>query len=165
LSQYLLDANTYIEAKNRYYAFDICPAYWEWLDTQFNMGFVASIDMVSRELKAGNDDLVDWVKDRPSHFLDNDDENTQKAFSEIASYVASADFNSKNRDDFLAGADPWIIAKAKSLGATLVTHEAQLSLATKKVKIPNICNVFGIDCINTFEFLRALEAKFVLTNS
>ena len=64
---YLLDANTYIQAKNQYYGMDICPAYWDWLDQQFELGLVASIDMVGRELKAGNDALVNWVKDRPDH--------------------------------------------------------------------------------------------------
>lgn len=29
--QYLLDANVFIEAKNRYYGFDFCPAFWNWL--------------------------------------------------------------------------------------------------------------------------------------
>jgi hypothetical protein len=29
---YLLDTNVFIEAKNRHYGFDFCPAYWDWLD-------------------------------------------------------------------------------------------------------------------------------------
>lgn len=29
---FLLDANVFIEAKNRYYGFDICPGFWRWLD-------------------------------------------------------------------------------------------------------------------------------------
>jgi len=28
---YLIDANVFIEAKNRYYGFDICPAFRDWL--------------------------------------------------------------------------------------------------------------------------------------
>mgnify|MGYP006298525777 CR=1 FL=1 len=28
---YLLDANVFIEAKNRYYGMDFCPAFWDWL--------------------------------------------------------------------------------------------------------------------------------------
>ena len=28
---YLLDANIFIQAKNLYYGFDFCPAFWEWL--------------------------------------------------------------------------------------------------------------------------------------
>lgn len=162
MTQFLLDANTYIQAKNQYYGFDICPAYWEWLDVQFSNGHMASIDFIARELKAGNDELVDWVKERPEHFIDNDDEETQGVFGQIVGYVMEGDFNSKNRDDFLAGADPWIIAKAKTMGSVIVTHEARVVPGTKKVKIPNLCREFGIECITTFEFLRRLEAEFVL---
>lgn len=50
---FLLDANTYIHAKNLYYSFDFCPAYWDWLDTKFAAGRVASIDIVANELIAG----------------------------------------------------------------------------------------------------------------
>ena len=28
-ARYLLDANVFIEAKNRYYGFDFCPAFWD----------------------------------------------------------------------------------------------------------------------------------------
>ena len=28
---YLLDSNTLIEAKNRYYGMTICPGYWSWV--------------------------------------------------------------------------------------------------------------------------------------
>jgi len=41
---------------------DICPAYWDWLDQQFDQGELASIDMVGRELKAGDDALAKWQK-------------------------------------------------------------------------------------------------------
>lgn len=29
---FLVDSNVLIEAKNRYYAFDIAPGFWAWLD-------------------------------------------------------------------------------------------------------------------------------------
>lgn len=74
--RYLLDSNTYIQAKNQYYGMDICPAYWDWLDQQFHQNELASIDMVGRELKAGDDDLAEWAKERPTHFIANNDQRT-----------------------------------------------------------------------------------------
>lgn len=161
--RYLLDANTYIQAKNQYYGMDICPAYWDWLDQQFQFGAVASIHMIAKELKDGNDELASWVKERPAHFLANDDVDTQSVFAQIAQTVATGDYNPGNRDNFLAKADPWIIAKAKAIGATIVTHEAFAAANTKKVKVPNICQQFGVPCVNTFQFLRELKARFVLS--
>ncbi|CAM5179451.1 DUF4411 family protein [Alishewanella longhuensis] len=158
---YLLDANTYIEAKNSYYSMDFCPAYWSWLDHQFATGIAGSIDMIGRELKDGNDELAEWVKARKGQFIANDDA-TQTAFMQIIEYVMAQNFNPANRDNFLAKADPWLIAKAMSSGAIVVTHESLVSDATKKVKVPNICKQFGVQCINTFEFLRQTKAKFGL---
>ena len=160
--KYLLDSNTYIQAKNFYYGMDICPAYWDWLDQQFQLGTVASVDMIAKELKDGNDELAQWVKDRPEHFINNDDDETQSVFTEIVQAVVAGDYNPANRDNFLAKADPWIIAKAKTIGATVVTNESLAVQNTKKVKVPNICRQFDVPCLNTFQFLRELEARFVL---
>lgn len=160
--RYLLDANTYIQAKNQYYGMDICPAYWDWLDTQFQQGTIASVDMIGRELKDGNDELADWARARPEHFIQNDDAETQGVFSNLVQTVMVGDYNQGNRDNFLAKADPWIIAKAKVIGATVVTHESIVAPNTKKVKVPNICQQFEVPCLNTFQFLRELNARFVL---
>lgn len=159
---YLLDANTYIHAKALYYNFDFCPAYWNWLDKEFAKGKVASVEMVADELKAGNDELVDWVKDRPTHFLACDDVATQKVVAVITSDLMQGNYNPQNRDNFLSGADPWIIAKAKVMGATVVSHESKITQQGKKVKVPNVCQQYDVQCISTFELLKRLQAKFVL---
>lgn len=52
---YLLDANVFIESKNRHYGFDFCPAFWDWLDAQNHAGQVYSVERVADELK--KDDL------------------------------------------------------------------------------------------------------------
>lgn len=159
---YLLDANTYIHAKNLYYGFEICPAYWDWLDQEFATGKVASIDMVAIELKAGNDSLADWVKARPAHFLSCQDNDTQTILAEISQEVMQGHYTPHNRDNFLAGADPWIIAKAKVMSATVVSHESRITEQGKKVKVPNLCQHHGVECISTFELLHRLQASFKL---
>jgi hypothetical protein len=50
---YLLDANVFIEAKNRYYGLDFCPAFWEWLIVSNTSGLVFSIEKVADEIEAG----------------------------------------------------------------------------------------------------------------
>ena len=30
MTTYLLDSNVFIQAKNLYYGFDFCPAFWDW---------------------------------------------------------------------------------------------------------------------------------------
>jgi len=61
---YLLDSNTFIQAKNEYYAFRLCPGFWDWIDRENHAGTVFSIEPVLKELRDGNDELVDWAKNR-----------------------------------------------------------------------------------------------------
>ena len=58
---FLLDANVFIEAKRRYYAFDLCPGFWDCLIWHHGAARIQSIDRVRQELERGGDDLSDWV--------------------------------------------------------------------------------------------------------
>ena len=60
----LLDADVFIAAKNRYYAFDICPGFWKSLVHHCGTGEIRSIDKVRSELLAGSptENLAQWVQ-------------------------------------------------------------------------------------------------------
>ena len=62
---FILDSDVFIAAKNLYYAFDICPGFWQGLLEQHERGRVFSISRVRGELMAGRktEDLVKWVAD------------------------------------------------------------------------------------------------------
>lgn len=51
-------------------------------------------------------------------------------------------------------ADPWIIAHAIDKGGAVVTHEQRNPKASSKVKIPNVCEHFGVRCIDVYQMLR-----------
>ena len=74
---YLLDANTLIDAKNRYYHMAICPGFWQWILQKNQLGTVASIDIVADELLCGNDELKQWVEVNRNIFIPVSDEPTQ----------------------------------------------------------------------------------------
>lgn len=160
--KYLLDANTYIEAKNLYYGMDICPGYWQWLDIQFQNNLVNSVQPIFKELNSYGDELSSWVKAREDQFLSVTDDETQKKYAEIVQFVADRDYQPANRDQFLAGADPWLIAKAGTEGSVVVTHESLVGPEAKRVKIPNICVQFDIEYMGSFELLNILKARFIL---
>ncbi len=160
---YLLDANTYIQAKNLHYQMSFCPAYWSWLDQQYALSSLVSISTVYDELADGDDELSEWVKDRQAHFLPVSDDATQEKFAEIAQFVD--DMPVKKPEfvaEFLAKADPWLIAVAAVNGGTVVTHETPVPDNSTKVKIPNVCEAFDVPYITTFQLLNRLEAQFVL---
>lgn len=160
---YLLDANVFIEAKNFYYRFETFPAFWEWLDAEQEHGSLASISPIFEELAKGNDELSDWAKIRKDSgwFLTVDDGQTQNNLADIARWVMAESFKEIAKEEFLAGGDPWLIAKAKVIGATVITHESLFDpKIKKKVKIPNVCEVFNVPYLDTFDLLREIGAKF-----
>lgn len=59
---YVLDANVFIEASRRYYAFDIAPSFWQILIDHAGKGQVLSIDHIKVELERGKDELAKWAK-------------------------------------------------------------------------------------------------------
>jgi len=158
--RYCLDANIFIQAKNFHYHFDICPGFWDWLDQQIET--VGSIVPIYEELVAGNDELEPWAKDRKEtgFFADISDPAVQEVFRSIAAYVVEQ-YESHQAGKFLGGADPWLIAYAQVNDSTIVTSEV-LSPGAKKVKIPNICEKFGVDYTDCFTMLKSFGARFVL---
>jgi hypothetical protein len=79
--KHLFDTNVFIEAKNHYYAFDICPGFWDWIDHVVKAK-AGSIVNVCDELRGGRDDLATWANGRrtQSWFLKVDDPATQAVF-------------------------------------------------------------------------------------
>ena len=84
MTVYLLDANVFIEAKNRHYGFDFCPAFWEWLVERNRDGKVASIEKVAEELHKGADELKDWAKERGDSFFLKPDATVMTALPPLA---------------------------------------------------------------------------------
>ena len=159
----LLDANVFIQAKNFYYGFDIVPSFWKWLDEQHKQGKIASIRPVYEELTKGSDELAKWAKDRKNSrwFIDIDDGPTQTAFKSVVNWAQNSNFKKSAVNEFLSAADSFLIAKAIADEYTIVSHEKAYDPKIKrKIKIPNVCQHFGIKYIDTFDLLRQLGAKF-----
>ncbi|MGB9780655.1 DUF4411 family protein [Caldanaerobacter sp.] len=160
---YVLDANVFIEASRRYYAFDIAPAFWEALVKNAEKGYIITIDHVKQELEKGNDTLSHWMKNTFHHWCKSTSENDViSIYENVIKWVqAQNQFSDKAKYDFAGGADGWLIAYAKAKGCVVVTHEEFKSDIKRKVPIPNVCRAFNVPYINTFEMLRSLGIKFI----
>ena len=158
---YVLDANVFVEAARRYYAFDLVPRFWECLRKHAVDGRVLSIDRVKGELEQGNDELAEWVtRSFAEAFASTDDANVVEAFREIMAWVHSQDqFTDPVKTQFAASADGWLVAYARVHECTVVTHESFSADVKSKVKIPNVCKAFEVPWVDTFAMLRGLGAK------
>ena len=161
--KYLLDSNVFIEAKNRYYSFDIAEGFWDWLELFIEEQSFLTIREVRKELIDSDDRLKNWIMQfQLDQFIEGNRE-IQQNMRAIANYVLNHDtYSAENKSQFLAKADPWLIATAMAYGYVVVTHEARVGEGAKKVKIPNVCEMFGVLYINVFELMRTKNVNLRL---
>ncbi|MDO4888478.1 MAG: DUF4411 family protein [Actinomycetaceae bacterium] len=162
---YLVDANVLIEAKNRYYAFDIAPGFWEWLEHAYAQGAVFGIEKVGEELRRGDDELAEWAKEH-REFFHPIDQQTTSFFTRLSCWAQSQNFKQSALNGFSANdADYLLVAFAAAHNCTVVTHETVGSGSRKKVKIPDACKALGVAWVNTFEMLRKTGARLDLCSA
>jgi hypothetical protein len=160
---YAADANVFINAHRLYYAFGICPGFWESLIYLHAQGQVFSIDRVRNELAGKGDQLSAWVA---SKLLDGCFESTDTpaiiaAYGQLVVWVnAQQQFTPAAKAEFSQKADAWLIAYAVVTGRILVTHEVFNSEIKRKVPITNVCQAFNVNHIDTFDMLNALGASY-----
>lgn len=156
---YLLDTNVFIEAAKHYYAFDLAPTFWEELVSNAREGRILSIDKVKAELDDKEDRLKQWANDdfaqwfEPVYATD-----VLKEYNKIMKWVEVGNFKDKAKKDFTMQnkADAWIVAYAKAKGCEVVTHEQYRLGIRRKIPIPNVCRVFAVRSLDTFQMLREL---------
>ena len=160
-ARYVLDANVFIEASRRYYAFDLIPAFWQALVDYADKGMLCSIDRIKKELARGNDELAEWARHKfQNWFLSSDETETVEAYRQIVLWVQQQNrFLPAAKADFARCADGWLVAYAVAHSCIVVTHEQYSSDARRSIPIPNICRAFGVQAIDTFAMLRALGVK------
>lgn len=159
---YLVDSNVLIEAKNRYYAFDIAPGFWAWLDKAHNKSQACSIEAVRDELLAGSDELADWARENAS-FFPPIDQGTTRHFGDLTAWAGSRKFTASALADFTGNnADYLLIAYAREHQHTVVTHERSRPEARNRVFIPDACLAMGVRTVDTFQMLRQAGAKLDL---
>lgn len=150
-----------MEASKGPYGFDIAPGFWHLLDQQIQMGIIASSSRVFDEITPG-DDLFDWARNRRNSGLFVEPARVvQGVYGHIADHV-QANYPSNQAAKFLRGADAWVIAHASITGGKVVTLEKRVPSNSTKPKIPNICDRFSIQTIDTYGMLRELGAAFRL---
>ncbi|MEV8028484.1 DUF4411 family protein [Cellulosimicrobium funkei] len=157
---YLLDSNVMIEAKNRYYGFDICPGFWDWLEQSHAATRIFSINAVRDEIAAGEDELSKWAKSLPPSFFINRGAGTVPHLTALARWAAaSAQYTDAAKAEFLAAADYYLVAQAREHNFALVTHELP-SNSKRRIKIPEAARELGVRIMSPFDVMRAEGAKF-----
>ncbi len=130
--KYVFDSGPFIDC--RYYFPSVFKSYWNKLNQLAQNREIISVREVYNEILQGSDIISEWVNQNENIF----EPPTEEEFNIVK------DILSKHKElirlmSFNAGtpvADPFIIAKAKANGLSVVTQEVYRENAHK---IPNIC--------------------------
>jgi hypothetical protein len=158
---YLLDTGVFIEAHRRYwYRLDLNPGFWEALLHFQGAGRLLSLDRCRDEVAEG-DMLASWIAGAPDgFFLSTAAADVAAKYAAVMAWAAASDFTDGAKAEFASNADGWLVAYAGVHDLIVVTHETHEPARRNKIKVPNGCEQFGVEWIDTFEMLRQLEVKF-----
>lgn len=163
----VLDSDVFIAAKNLYYAFDICPGFWDAVVEGHESDEVGSIDRVRAELlAAGKTDLiVQWLESTvPTKFFwDSTTASVNRAYAEVMPWVQrNPQFQDQAKAKFATEADGWLVAYSMVHGTVVVTNEQPRPEARNRVLLPDVCRQFTVPFESTFSMLRWLSVRFKL---
>lgn len=162
---YVIDSDVLITAKNSYYAFDLCPGFWNSLLAHHQVEQVHSLDRNRLELLQGrdDDDLVEWVNDQVpgDFFLSTNQAEVINSFTDIMLWMQrNSQYMDAAKAKFATGADGWLVAYARVNACVVVTLEEPRPESRNQIKLPDVCIQFGVPYENVFTMLRALQVQF-----
>ena len=167
---YVLDTSSLINF--RHYYQERFPSLWEKFHAMVRDDRITSTREVRSELLQKDDLVAQWAGDNIDVFPTPSEEEGQFVRRIFAIRDFQNNIGSKERLKGAPVADPFVIARAKCLPNGCVVTEEKLrdekkpsdekkpKKATKAAKIPNICQHFGIECINLEKFMQEEEWKF-----
>ena len=161
---FLLDANVFIQAKNEHYGMDFCPAFSDWLRVSNEAGTVASVAAIAAEIRVRVDELSEWTKRCGDSFFLDPDAEVLRAADQIGRWVTVQHYTARAINRFTSTADHLLVAHALAKDFSVVSHEKR-STSRNRVKIPDVCLEFHVECISPFEMLRRSKARFELGES
>jgi hypothetical protein len=154
---YVFDTNAFSQLFHSYYR-NRFPTLWEQFDELIESGEITSTREVYREIEGDRvATLRDWAAVQRDLFLAP---NAAEAGFVGQIFAVPHFLQIIERKKLLMGglnADPFIIARAHAIGATVVTLEGE---PANGAKIPNICRHFGIQCMSLEGFMEAEDWTF-----
>ncbi|HEX6911542.1 MAG TPA: DUF4411 family protein [Longimicrobium sp.] len=154
---YVFDCNSFLELQAYYPA--TFPTFWERFDGLVGEGRVVSVAEARKELEflATAQHMVDWVAEHAWIFTPPSAAEL-RSVAEIFSVPHFRQLVGKRQIELgRPVADPFLVARARQLGACVVTEETHKPNAAK---LPNVCGHFGVECVKLRGFLEREGWRF-----
>jgi hypothetical protein len=150
----VLDTSAYINGWHHHFKPSILPSVWELVGEAIRDGRVILPREVYRELCAMDDDITKWIKQFAKHVAEPSPE-VQRDAGVIQGHFPNPGVRN--------GADPFILAEARSRGFHVVTYEGQSFSGVPTNRwhrtMPGICQHFSVPCCTLPEALERLGLK------
>jgi Domain of unknown function (DUF4411) len=163
MTPYLVDTNFFIQAHRVNFPMDVVPGFWIKVKELADAGKIISIDKVKRELYNNEDQLKIWCEDNlPKDFF-KDSTGILNSYSQIVNWAATKDqYTQQALEKFLDAdeADAWLIAYAHAQNISIVTNEVSARNSKNSIKIPDVCERFGVKYSNPIQMFRELGERF-----
>jgi hypothetical protein len=147
--KYSLDTSSLINGFRLHYPYLNCPRLWnEHFPELVARGDLRATEEVRVELERQDDELVEWIKNYSSLFIEVDETIQLEVKAILKSHPGLIHARGRGH----SGADPFVIALAKLHLATVVTEEGR-SGSPKHPKIPDVCDELGVPCIRLTDLI------------
>lgn len=156
--QYVFDTNVFSQIFGSYYPSSFSPLR-QVLEESLLEGRITSTREVLRELdNCRHNELKQWAKKRDYAFPAPtvDEAETVRQIFSIRHFQANVE--RKKLFSGMPNADCFVIARARTLGGTVVTLE---KFTGSGVNIPDICDRLNVDCISLSEFMKTEKWVFL----
>lgn len=154
---YVFDTGIFFDIFDHYYP-DRFPSFWEKFNFAIASGDIISTNEVFREIEKKEDSVFSWAKTHKDIFTEPiafEMDFVTRIFSERPHFQQMIE--EKKRLKGQPVADPFIIAKAYIEERCVVTTE---KWKKNSAKIPNVCEYFGIPCVDFEGFMKEVNWKF-----
>ena len=124
-------------------------------------GVFLSVDECFNELESHYDEKNEgfqWTKNNKKIFLPPTNEESCIIRQIFMNKKMRENIHQKNILSNMPSADPYIVAKAKALAATVVTKE---KYKPNSAQIPNICEKIDVPCISYDDFMEILSNEAI----
>lgn len=154
---YVVDSDTLIHLFHYYYQ-ERFPSLWNKFDAMIEEESIISVSEVFREIENGQNRLASWAKSKKQKIFKKPAPEELVFVAEIFKISHFQELISeRSRLKGKPVADPFIIARAKIQNGCVITQEKNTPNAAK---IPNVCQNFGVDCIDLEGFMVREEWRF-----
>lgn len=156
----LLDANTLIEASQKYYSFGQVDEYWSWLVHVGECKLVKMPAEIYEEITAKDDDLKKWAVQADTKRALLLEESIDHS---LLNRVREEGYGKNLTESEIQaiGGDQYLIAYALKSTAdrkVVTTEKSKKKAKRRHRKVPDVCADLGIGWCNQFDFVS--EMKF-----